>query len=138
MVGIKAAATAATLLVAATLPAAAQQPRPNAGPGVGGAAPNAAPNAPGPGTAVSPALVSKTGAAMRQVTDIRQSYAPRVAAARNDDEKQTLQQQAMDQAVRAINDQGLSVDQYNQVIRLAQADPTLQEQLLSAAQTSGK
>lgn len=36
--------------------------------------------------------------------------------------------------IKAINDQGLSVQQYNQVIQMAQADPTLKERLLSVAQ----
>ena len=132
MIDIKAAATAATVLIALTLPGAAQTSGPDAG-----ATPSTPPPATGPsGTAVSPALVTKTGAALRQVSDIRQSYAPRVASAKSDDEKQSLQQQAMDEAVRAINAQGLSVDQYNQVIRLAQADPTLQDQLVTAAKAS--
>ena len=129
MIVVKAALGAATLLVALALPAAAQQPGQQANP-------NAAP--PAAGVSVSPALVTKTGAALRQVADIRQSYAPRVAAAQSDGEKQTLQQQAMDETVRAINGQGLSVDQYNQVIRMAQADPQLQEQLVSAAKGTAK
>jgi uncharacterized protein DUF4168 len=39
--------------------------------------------------------------------------------------------------VQAISDQGLSVEQYNQVIQMAQADPTLKQRLLSAAQSGG-
>jgi hypothetical protein len=127
MVALKAVATAALLATTLVAPVAAQAPGgpdPRAG---SGAAPGMS------GTSVSPALVTKTGAALRQVTEIRQSFAPRVAAAKSDDEKQTLQQQAMDKAVQAINDQGLSVDQYNQVIRLAQSDPQLEQQLVAAA-----
>ena len=39
--------------------------------------------------------------------------------------------------VQAINDQGLLVEQYNQVIQMAQADPTLKKRLPSAAQSGG-
>jgi hypothetical protein len=70
------------------------------------------------------------------VTTIRQSYSPRIAAAKSTDEKQGLQQQAMDESVKAVNGQGLSVDQFNQVIRLAQADPDFQQRLLAAAKQS--
>ena len=39
--------------------------------------------------------------------------------------------------VKAISDQGLSVQQYNQVLQMAQADPTLRQRLLSVAQSGG-
>jgi hypothetical protein len=39
--------------------------------------------------------------------------------------------------VKAIGDQGLSVQQYDQAIQMAQNDATLKQRLLSAAQ-SGK
>jgi hypothetical protein len=42
----------------------------------------------------------------------------------------------MDESVKAVNGQGLSVDQFNQVIRLAQADPDFQQRLLAAAKQS--
>ncbi len=131
MVALKAVATTALLTLA--LPAAAQTPgdadaRPEAHPSPGATS--------GPsGTSVSPTLVNKTGSALGQVSAIRQSFAPRVAAAKSDDEKNALQQQAMDQAVKAINDQGLSVDQYNEVIRLAQNDQQLQQQLVAVAKS---
>jgi hypothetical protein len=80
--------------------------------------------------------VDKAGAALRQVTVIRQTYAPRIAAANSDKEKQSLRQQAMDEAAKAVNDQGLSVDQYNEVMRLAEADPGLEQRLVTAAKAN--
>ena len=138
MVALKAVATAALLVTTLAGPVAAQAPGgPDTRPGTGSSAGPGTGGAPGmSGTSVSPALVNKTGAALRQVTEIRQTFAPRVAAAKSDDEKQTLQQQAMDKAVQAINGQGLSVDQYNQVIRLAQSDPQLEQQLVAAAKNT--
>ena len=123
MAGLKAAAIAAALLTSTlAVPLAAQQP---------GAAP------PGQSaTAVPDTVVAKTGAALRDVTEIRETYAPRVAAASNDGEKQGLLQQATDKSVKAITDRGLSLDQYNQVIRAAQADPQLEQRLVTAAKTA--
>jgi hypothetical protein len=120
MAGFKAAAIGAALLTMFVAPLAAQQPS--------GAPPTA--------TAVPDHMVAKTGAALRDVTEIRQSYAPRVAAATSEGEKQGLQQQAMDAAVKAIGDRGLSLDQYNDVIRAAQGDPQLEQRLVAAAKTA--
>jgi Domain of unknown function (DUF4168) len=39
--------------------------------------------------------------------------------------------------MKAISDQGLSVQQYNQVIQMAQADPSLKQRLISVAQSGG-
>src|SRR5258706_5547877 len=89
-----------------------------------------------PAPAVPDTVVAKTGAALRDVTEIRETYAPRVAAASNDGEKQGLLQQATDKSVKAITDRGLSLDQYNQVIRAAQADPQLEQRLVTAAKSA--
>jgi hypothetical protein len=120
MIGSK-AALAATIALALATPLAAQQP---AAPGKGG---------PSGSASVAPAKVQQAGAALRDVTAIRETYTPQIASAKNDGEKQALQQRAMDDAAKAINDKGLSVDQYNDVMRAAQADPALGEQVLSAA-----
>jgi hypothetical protein len=104
------------------------------------AAQQSAPPSPGtptaPGAALPDETVSKAGAALRQVTVIRQTYTPRIASASSDKEKQSLRQQAMDEAAKAVNDQGLSIDQYNQVMRLAEADPSLEQRLVTAAKTT--
>lgn len=116
-------AAAAVFTLALASPLAAQQPAPGKnGP------------APGPSAAsVAPGTIQQAGAALRDVTTIRETFTPQIASAKSDGEKQTLQQRAMDAAAKAINDQGLSVDQYNDVMRKAQADPALGEQVLTAA-----
>jgi hypothetical protein len=126
---VGAALLATALLTGLVLPAAAQQPG-------AATAPRSDATAPGtPSAAVSDAVVAKTGAAVRQVAAIRKSYGPRIAAADNDSDRQGLQQQAMAEAAKAINDQGLSLEQYNHVIELAQADPTLGKRVISAVQS---
>jgi len=121
----------ASFVMVAGLPVAAQQagtesPGQNsAGAGVGA----------GMGDNVSAGTITKAGAALRRVTEIKQTYSQRLGGAKTEDEQQTLRKQATEEAVKAISDQGLTVDQYNQVIRQAQANPGLRERLLAAAQS---
>jgi hypothetical protein len=116
---------AAGLMTAISLPLSAQQPRGGAGapPANGGAA-----------AQVPNATVQKTGAALGQIAAIRQDYSQRIQAAPTQEEKQGLADQARQAAVQAINGQGLSIDEYNRVIQLAQADQGLRQRLMAAAQ----
>ena len=121
----------ASFVMVAGLPVAAQQAgtesagQNSAGAGVGA----------GMGDSVSAGTITKAGAALRRVTEIKQTYSQRLGGAKTEDEQQTLRKQATEEAVKAISDQGLTVDQYNQVIRQAQANPGLRERLLAAAQS---
>jgi hypothetical protein len=87
--------------------------------------------------AVPDALVHKVGAALRQTATIRQKYTQRAQAASTPEQKQALSSQVETEMMRAISDQGLSLQQYNQVIQMAQADPALKQRVLSAAQSGG-
>ena len=80
------------------------------------------------------ATVRKAGAALEQVAQIQQDYEQRMKSAQTKDQQQGLTRQAHAAAVQAINNRGLSVGQYNQVIRKAQADPDTKRRLLAAAQ----
>jgi poly(3-hydroxybutyrate) depolymerase len=120
-------ALAAALAVASATPVLAQQ----------GGRDATAPHAPG-ATAqpseLSDGMVQKVGKALRNAATIRQQYTDR-AQTQSPQQQQQLTEQAQGEMVKAINDQGLSVQQYNQVIQMAQADPTLKQRLLSAAQS---
>ena len=129
MTDFRIAAVAAGFLASAALPALAQQaPRDTGSPAQGATTQQGS---------VSDALVHKVGTALRQASDIRQKYSARAGSASTPEQKQALSGQAETEMLKAINDQGLSVQQYNQVIQMAQADPTLRQRLLSAAQSGG-
>jgi hypothetical protein len=129
MTVFRSSAIAAALMATAALPALAEQsPTTNAVPQMQGAAPQQG--------ELSDALVHKVGAALRQTAVIRQKYAER-AQSMNPAQQQQLTGQAQSEMMQAIGDQGLSVQQYNQVLQLAQADPTLRQRLMSAAQSGG-
>jgi hypothetical protein len=129
MTVFRSAVMAAALMATVALPALAEQsPTTNAAPPLQGTAPRQA--------EPSDAVVHKVGAALRQTATIRQKYTER-AQSMTPAQQQQLTGQAQSEMVRAISDQGLSVQQYNQVLQLAQADPALKQRLLSAAQSGG-
>ena len=126
MIDVRIAALAAALAASFAMPASAQQSGTD----------EASPPAVGQGN-VSDAMVQKVGAALRQTATIRQKYAERAQSKTSPQDQQTLATAAQTEMVQAISDQGLSLEQYNQVIRMAQADPSLKQRLLSVAQRGG-
>ncbi len=92
---------------------------------------------PGPATTgPSDETVREAGAALRDVADIKQSYGARIQSA-SPDQQQHLVQQAEQEEVAAVRRHGLSVDQFNQVVQTARADPAVRSRLLAAAGVSG-
>jgi Domain of unknown function (DUF4168) len=130
MTDVRTAAVAAALVASLATPVLAQQNDRNA------PAP-ATPGATIQQSDLSDAMVHKVGTALRQTVTIRQKYAERAQSIKSPQEQQALATEAQTEMVQAITDQGLSVQQYNQVIQMAQADPTLKQRLLSAAQSGG-
>jgi hypothetical protein len=123
----QAVALTASLLTATGLPAAAQAP--------------AAPRPPVAGSQqgqMSDAMVTKVGTALRHVAMIRQQYSQRAQATNSPQQQQAISDQAKSEMVKAIGDEGLSVQQYQQAIQMAQNDETLKRRLLSVAEAGDK
>jgi len=120
------AAAVTCLLITAALPAAAQQPGTPRSPTVSSQQGQ-----------MSDAMVSKVGTALRHVATIRQQYSQRAQGA-DSQQQQALSDQAKNEMVKAIGDQGLSVQQYQQAIQMAQNDETLKRRLLSVAEAGDK
>ena len=85
------------------------------------------PQAPSPPT-VSDEKLNAAAVAIGRVTSIRQSYEPKIAAAPPAD-KQRVAEEANDAMKKAVTDQGLTVDEYNSIIRTAQNDPSVRQKL---------
>ncbi len=122
----RAAAVAAALMTTAALPAGAQQTPGQHTPGTMAQQ----------GDQMSDIMVQKVGTALRHVAMIRQNYLQRSQAA-SPQQQQTLDNQANKEMLKAISDQGLSVQQYQSAIQMAQNDPGLKQRLLSVAQSGG-
>ena len=79
-------------------------------------------------TEISDGVVMKVGKAIGQIAAIRQAYKTDMAVAETADEKHELAQQVELQAVNAVSDQGLSIEQYNEwsrqpkTIRISRSD----------------
>lgn len=68
-------------------------------------------------------------AAATEVQRINESYQPQLEAAESPEEVQAVREQATGQMVEAVEDEGLSVDRYNEIFQAAQADPEVAEQI---------
>lgn len=82
---------------------------------------------------VSDAKVQKVGAALREITRVRNDYGARLTSAQTDEERQGLQMEAQAVMVEAVRGQGLSVGEFNDVVEAADDDPTLRDRVLAAA-----
>ena len=90
-----------------------------------------------PSAPISDDKLTAAAAAIGQVTTIRQSYESKIAVASASD-KQRLTKEADDALTKAVTDQGLSVDEYNSIIRTAQNDPAVRQKLTQRIPHSGQ
>jgi hypothetical protein len=78
-------------------------------------------------------VVFQVGKALAEIMKVRQHFFEDMATAETEEERQNLAGQIESAAVRAIiSDQGLTVDQYNQIIAATQADADLEERVMVA------
>jgi len=90
-----------------------------------------------PSAPISDDKLNAAAAAIGQVATIRQGYESKIAAAPASD-KQRLAKEANDAMEKAVTNQGLSVDEYNSIIRTAQNDPALGQKLSQRIPHSGQ
>jgi hypothetical protein len=68
-------------------------------------------------------------AAVGQVSTIKQNYEERLTSA-PPSEKERITSEANEAMARAVIDQGLSVEEYNSIIQVAQNDPQIRQKIL--------
>jgi hypothetical protein len=116
---------AAALLAAAwqlSVPAANAQdrsPAPSQSPAPGLSEP--APNIPDQ-------KLDAAAAALNQVANVKNEYQQRIETAPASD-KDRLAEEGNNALVKAVTDQGLSVEEYNSILVMAQNDPTVREKI---------
>lgn len=64
-----------------------------------------------------------------EVQRINDDYQSRFSAAGTSEEREKIQQEAATEMTKAVEDNGMTVDQYNEVARAAQADPDVAKQI---------
>lgn len=85
---------------------------------------------------VSDETVTHVGKAVAHILKLRQTLEENMATARTDEERQSIAEQVETAAVTAISEQGLSIDEYNQVIASARDDAELEERVLTACRAA--
>jgi hypothetical protein len=75
--------------------------------------------------APSPAELQSFASAARAVFRVRQAYAPKVQSARSEMDARDFIVSAQKEMEEAIRREGMKVDRYNEILKLAQRDPAL-------------
>jgi len=75
--------------------------------------------------------------AMGHVAGLKQDYRQRIAAASPAD-KERLVDEALNAMRKAVTDQGLSVDEYDSILEVAQNDPGVREKIRQRIPPSGQ
>ena len=103
------------------MPAAnAQQQPPSAPPAT---APKPAP------TTIPDKKLDAAAAAVKQVSTVKGTFEQKLAQAPAE-EKERVAGEADDAIVKAVTDQGLSIDEYTTILQVAQKDPVVRDKLL--------
>jgi len=99
--------------------------------------PQARPQGQSPSPTISDQKLDAAAAAIGQVTRLKQSYDQKIAEAPPSD-KQHITDEANNAMKKAVTDQGLSVDEYNTIVRTAQNDPAIRQKLVERIRPSGQ
>lgn len=73
--------------------------------------------------------------AMQDVSAIGQEKEPEIANAESEDEAQEIWQEAQEEMASAVEDRGLTVEEYNEITQAAQSDPELASKLNSMVES---
>jgi hypothetical protein len=80
-------------------------------------------------SAIPDQKLDATATAIEKVTSLKRDYQQKLNSAADDDQ-QKIAAEASDALSKAVTDQGLSVEEFNTIIRVAQNDPDVREKIL--------
>lgn len=83
---------------------------------------------------VSDEEVQSFAAAMVSVQELGQEWTQRMQETDDQEELSQMQQDAQEEMIGAIEDEGMTVEEYNEIATAAQQDPELAQQIEQAAQ----
>jgi hypothetical protein len=110
----------AAMLVAVVPAVSAQEQSPGQSP---------APSPSEPSQNIPDQKLDAAAAALNQIANVKENYQQRIDSA-NPDEKQRLATEANGALVKAVTDQGLSLEEYTAIIVVAQNDPVVREKII--------
>ena len=88
------------------------------------------PNAQKQSTNIPDQKLDATASALQRVTDVRRSFEEKLSAASGGDEQKRIVSEANDAMSKAVTEQGLSLEEFDSIIRLAQSDVGVREKIL--------
>ncbi|WP_024327178.1 DUF4168 domain-containing protein [Thioalkalivibrio sp. AKL19] len=112
----------------------AQGGQPPQGGAQGGAAQGGAPMQEAPEVDLSEEDIDTFVTAFVAVQEVREDFADRLQNAEDETEAQSMQQEAQDEMVNAVEDAGMSVEEYNEVAMALQNDPELMQEVQERAE----
>jgi hypothetical protein len=77
-----------------------------------------------------------TAKALDQIADVKESFTKQIEATPNDSDKQRLVDDANKALVKAVTDQGLTVEEYTSIMVVAQNDPAVRQKILQRMKPS--
>ncbi len=103
---------------------------------------NAQVQSPSPGLSeqapnISDQKLDAAAAAIERVASLKQDYQQRIAAAAPADKERILNE-AVNALAKAVTDQGLSVEEYDSILEVAQNDPEIREKIRQRIRPSAK
>ena len=88
-----------------------------------------APSPTTPSQDITDQKLDAAAAALGRVAAVKENYEQQIEAAGPADKEQ-LAKEANNALVKAVTDQGLSVDEYNEILVVAQSDPSVREKIV--------
>ncbi|HKD26115.1 MAG TPA: DUF4168 domain-containing protein, partial [Xanthobacteraceae bacterium] len=99
-------------------------------------APQSPPSTPAPH--VSDQKLDAAAAALQRVVSLQKDYRQRIAEAEAPNEKERLVAEANTELTKAVNEQGLSVEEYSSILDVARDDPEVRGKILQRIRPSDK
>jgi Domain of unknown function (DUF4168) len=100
-------------------------------------APAPSPGLSDPASKIPDDKLDAAAAAMERVVGVQEDYQQRIATAPPAD-KERLAKEGNSALVKAVTDQGLSVEEYTSILRVAQVDPDVRQKLLKRLDPAAK
>jgi len=79
-----------------------------------------------------------TAAALNKIADVKQNYTQQIEASASEADKQRLVDEANKELVKAVTDQGLSVEEYTSIMVVAQNDPAVRQKIIQRMRPTNK
>jgi len=77
-----------------------------------------------------------TAAALNKIANVKENYTQQIEASSNEADKQRLVNEANKELVKAVTDQGLSVEEYTSIMVVAQNDPAVRQKIIERMRPS--